>query len=127
MQEANVLKALVQAYGDEPDIRDATCGIIFLGTPHYGVGGRLTLIADLVALLTTPFFGSNKMLLRALRWHGENLINLHDRFMSIYRQRTLIYSFYETTHTLFRGFLPIGLVRHHPLSPCGVALTSGRW
>jgi hypothetical protein len=69
-------------------------------------------MADSVALLTTPFFGSNKMLLKALHWHSEDLVNIHDNFMSSYpEERCLTFSCYETKDTLFLGFLPIGLVR----------------
>ena len=111
--------------GDYKDIYDATCGIIFLGTPHQGSDASYP--ALLIALLTTPFFGSNAMLLRILQKHSMELSTLRENFSHRINQMRkshnqmredhygwlpLIYAFIETKDTLMFNFISLGRVRN---------------
>ncbi|RDW58337.1 hypothetical protein BP5796_12267 [Coleophoma crateriformis] len=61
------LEAISEAKDDRgfEDIYDATCGIIFLGTPHQGSDASAP--AVLLAVVTTPVFGSKAILPRLLQ------------------------------------------------------------
>jgi hypothetical protein len=89
----------------------------FLGTPHQG--SSASAIGAFVAWLTTPLFGSNKMLLKSLQWHAAELSNLKESFHNIIKSQEReikIFSFYETVDTLLLNILPVGLVSSPPLS-----------
>jgi hypothetical protein len=101
-----VKTALMQArlnnnkYGE---ILEATCGIIFLGTPHQGAALSTPAIwlAGLLSL-----FGSKTMLLKSLQSHDEDLINLQDSFISVISDlpdplKDHVWSFYETLDTYY--------------------------
>lgn len=112
-------KALIQAAQttEYKDIIDATCGIAFLGTPHQG--STASPIGAFIAWLTTPFFGSNKMLLKSLQWHTAELSNLNESFSNVIKDQEKeikLFSFYEMINTLFLSILPIGLVGSTPYS-----------
>ena len=102
-------QALALASSDEEykDIQDATCAIIFLGTPHQGSG--ISMFGSAIALLTTPLFGSNKMLMRALQRNSTDLSNLHESFTRKLPDNILVVSLFETKATTIFG-VPLGLV-----------------
>ncbi|EON65782.1 hypothetical protein W97_05021 [Coniosporium apollinis CBS 100218] len=104
-----VKEALVQASieQDYRDIGDATCGIIFLGTPHQGSG--VSAIGALVAWLTTALFGSDMTQLVYLQKHGKELANLQARFAKSIVEGIKMFSFYETLPTCFHQ-ISLGLV-----------------
>ena len=120
-----LLQAICQAETDTDfkDIYDATCGIIFLGTPHQGSDSSYPGL--LVASLTTPLFGSNAMLLRLLQKHSTELSILRQKFsQTISRMKDshtqikdchtrlpLLYNFIETKNTLLFNFISLGRVR----------------
>jgi hypothetical protein len=109
------------------DIIDATCGIAFLGTPHQG--SSASAIGAFIAWLTTPFFGSNKMLLKSLQWHTAELSNLHENFHNMIKSQEKeikIFSFYETGNTLLFNILPVGLVSFHSFFFSFLQLISAR-
>ena len=118
-RRSNKFKALIRAAKNEEyeDIRDAMCGIVFLGTPHQG--SSASAIGSLLAWLTTPFFGSNKMLLRSLQWHTAELANLQQAFLESFPKGSLVFSLYETLPTLAFG-IPIGLVSFRYISKWNV-------
>ncbi|KAJ9660144.1 hypothetical protein H2201_007051 [Coniosporium apollinis] len=99
-----VLKeALVRAsIGEEyKNIRDATCGVIFLGTPHQG--SSVSTLGALAARLTR-LFGSDTTQLVYLQMHSRELANLQARFRKGITEGTKMFSFYETFPTCFWGF-----------------------
>jgi hypothetical protein len=89
------------------EIHNATCGIVFLGTPHKG--SDVAWFGVCLAWITAPFFGSNKMLLKSLTYHDAELVNRQFLFSSSCGPQMKICSFYETLPTRFMGF-PLGLV-----------------
>ena len=116
-------QAICQAETDSKDIYDATCGIIFLGTPHQGSDASYPGL--LLALLTTPIFGSKVVLLRLLQKHSTELSTLRKMFSRTisrmkdshtqmrekpYERLPLIYTFIETKDTLVFNFLSLGRV-----------------
>jgi hypothetical protein len=109
---SNKFKALIRAAKSEEyeDIREALCGIVFLGTPHQG--SSASSIGSFLAWLTARFFGSNMMLLKSLQWHASELSNLHQAFLESFPKGTLVFSFYETLPTLVSS-ISIGLVSFH--------------
>jgi hypothetical protein len=113
-----LLQAICQAETDKDfkDIFDATCGILFLGTPHQGSDASFPRL--LVALLTNPFFGSNAILLRLLQKHSTELSSLRQKFsQTISRIRDshtrlpFLYAFIETKDTFLFNFISLGRVR----------------
>lgn len=121
-----VRQAICQAETDleSKDIYDATCGFIFLGTPHQGSDASYPGL--LIALLTTPLFGSKAVLLRLLQKHSTELSTLREKFSGTisrmrnthsqirkysYERLPLVYAFIETKDTLMFNFIPLGLVR----------------
>ena len=122
-----IWQAICQAEpdGDFKDIYDATCGIIFLGTPHQGSDASYPGL--LLALLTTPIFGSKAVLLRLLQKHSTELSTLREKFSRTisrmknshtqmrrdpYERLPLVYSFIETKDTLMFNFISLGRVRN---------------
>ncbi len=118
-------QAICQAETDFKDICDATCGIIFLGTPHQGSDASYPGL--LLALLTTPIFGSKAVLLRLLQKHSTELSTLREKFSRAisrmkdshtqmrkdpYERLPLVYSFIETKDTLIFNFISLGRVRN---------------
>lgn len=84
------------------EIFDAIFGVLFLGTPHQG--SKMSWAGKLLAVLTTPFFGSSKMLLRALEYHEDGLISLQQQFSGcLDKTDKKIYAFYESLPTKFFG------------------------
>lgn len=121
-----ISQAICQAETDVDfkDIYHATCGIIFLGTPHQGSDASYPGL--LVALLTTTVFGSKAVLLRLLQKHSTELSTLREKFSRTisrmrdshtqmrkepYERLPLVYAFIETKDTLMLNFIPLGLVR----------------
>ncbi|CCF33002.1 peptidase C14 [Colletotrichum higginsianum] len=107
----SLLKALCVAQ-PHMTIRDDTCGIVFLGTPHQG--SSLSTAGALVAKLT-GFLGSNTTLLLALRSRGSQLLILERRFRRLVSDQkrdfiSKIISFCETKPTFVLGWLSVGLV-----------------
>lgn len=103
-------QALIQAreIKEFNEIFDAVSGVLFLGTPHQG--SQMSWAAKLLAILTTPFFGSNKMLLRTLEYHEDGLINLQQQFSRLLdKTDKQVYAFYESLPTRVFG-LSVGLV-----------------
>ncbi|OCK75165.1 hypothetical protein K432DRAFT_467121, partial [Lepidopterella palustris CBS 459.81] len=95
------------------DIVDNTCGIIFLGTPHYG---SQVAFASAAAAFLTGFLRSNTTFLLALRYHEKQLSSVERRFRICMnrkegrRQKTKIASFHEKMPTRLLGWFIIGLV-----------------
>lgn len=105
------------------NIYAATCGIIFLGTPHQG--SDASRLGVLVAQLTTPFFGSKAILPRLLQKHSTELSTLSQRFSQTihrtrdsrvqrrkvpHKQMPLLYAFIETKDTYLFNAISIGRV-----------------
>ena len=103
-------KALIIAQREKnfSEIHKATRGVIFLGTPHRGSDSSL--LGLCIATAAAPFFGSNKTLLKTLRFHDNDLVDKQKEFSkscpggSVYQC-----CIFETLQTRFCGF-PIGLV-----------------
>ena len=103
-------KALIIAQREKSfsEIHKATRGIIFLGTPHRG--SDASLLGLCIATIAAPFFGSNKMLLKTLRFHDDDLVDKQKEFSqscpggSVYQC-----CIFETLQTHLFG-IPIGLV-----------------
>ena len=127
-------QAICQAETDVrfKDTYNATCGVIFLGTPHQGSDASYPGL--LIALLTTPFFGSKAVLLRLLQKHSTELSTLKEKFSQTidrmrdshtqmrdshtqmregpYERLPLIYAFMETRDTLIFNFISLARVRN---------------
>lgn len=96
------------------EILDATCGIVFLGTPHQG--SPISFVGFLFSLIT-GFLGSDGTLLLSMRNHDLSLRNLINRFdqrisdrRMLIRQPFRIVSFHEEKYTFLFGWLCIGHV-----------------
>jgi hypothetical protein len=103
------IAAKLQASEDSgaAEILRATCGIMFLGTPHQGA--RLSNLATWLAAITGPLLGSNSTLPRSISYHSGDLDDKDLDFSKSYENDTVIYSLYETEDTYFFG-LRIGKV-----------------
>jgi hypothetical protein len=110
IKEAMVDAATSKQY---KEILKATCGIIFLGTPHHG--SQLSTPAIWAARLL-GFLGSNTMLLKSLQSHEANLTDLQERFVGVISDLPPdnvmhhVFCFCETLDTRMKG-LPVGRVR----------------
>ncbi|KAI9660553.1 MAG: hypothetical protein M1821_009905 [Bathelium mastoideum] len=93
------------------DVVDNTCGIVFLGTPHYG--SRLSMPAAALAF-ASGVLGSDTTLLFALRHRSMQLFDLENDFRALFekqegrRHKPKIVSFYERMPTRAFG-ISIGL------------------
>ncbi|OBT70831.1 hypothetical protein VF21_10112 [Pseudogymnoascus sp. 05NY08] len=83
------------------EILKATCGIIFLGTPHQGA--QLSNLATWLATLTGPILGSNSSLPRSIAYHSTQLDDKDQHFSQSYDNDTWLYSLYETMDTFLFG------------------------
>jgi hypothetical protein len=119
-----VKEAIVRAKVDKKyqEILEATCGIVFLGTPHQGAA--LSTPASWLAGLLS-LFGSKTMLLKSLQSHDERLNNLQDSFISVISDlpdplKDHVWSFYETQDTYYLKVVSGGRVcasqRSQPVS-----------
>ncbi|KIW25442.1 uncharacterized protein PV07_08615 [Cladophialophora immunda] len=108
-----VKKALCRAGGDSEEILSNTHGIIFLGTPHQGSSAS---VAGAILATITAVLGSENGLLLSLRNHRDELSDLEKLFADRMREKeqlrekTQIFSFYETMPTTLMGWLYLGLV-----------------
>ncbi|KAI9730825.1 MAG: hypothetical protein M1834_005543 [Cirrosporium novae-zelandiae] len=105
-----IKEALIQAHDTKEykDIFDAIYGILFLGTPHQG--SSMSWLGQLLAMITAPLLGSNKMLLHSLEYHEYGLTELQQRFSQCLDKTDKQFrAFYETLPTTFFGF-SVGLV-----------------
>lgn len=95
------------------DIVDSTCGVVFLGTPHYG--SRLSTPAAAAAFVS-GVFGSDTTLLYSLTYGSKQLSELEESFGTLVKNQTdrgkklEIVSFRETMKTYILGWVSIGLV-----------------
>ena len=99
---------------DYRDILNATCGIIFLGTPHQG--SDVSSLGAFAASVTSLLFGSNKMLLISLQKHSAGLSDLQNNFSASISKDIILYSFYETMPTYIFNCIPVGLVSLETIS-----------
>lgn len=60
--------------------------------------------------MTTPLFGSNKMLLISLQRHSADLADLQNNFSASISKEALLYSFYETKSTYLFNCISVGQV-----------------
>ncbi|KAL7798225.1 hypothetical protein V8C37DRAFT_249141 [Trichoderma ceciliae] len=122
-----IKQALCESEDRAQELVDNTCGIVFLGTPHYGSSVSH---AGYISASLTGFLGSNSDLLLALASHQNGLSDLEDRFIGCMRrkesrrQKTEIVSFYETKPTYMLNWISLGIIVSRDSARGGHAATT---